>query len=801
MRSFFRVTAAGLVALLGLAAAALVAALWLPMPRKDGVQFVAGLEAPVEIDFDSLGIPHIHARNRQDAFAALGYATARDRLFQMDILRRRSAGRLAEIFGSGLLNLDKWNRVMGFPQIARAVLERLPANQRAALDGYSAGVNRAIEEAWVLPVEFTMLGYRPAPWRPEDSISVILGLSAVSFGGNQERMASVMRRALPLPVVEFLTPESDCYNERLAPREPERCASQSAPFDDLEALMRDARKERAAGLTGRFGSAQGSNGWVVAPAKTKEHKPLLANDMHLELALPNIWYRAQLDYGDVRLVGLVVPGAPMLISGSNGKVAWGLTSVEGDFTDLVRIEHDGADPMTYRSADGPRRFGTRTESVAVRGAATETFEVKETIWGPVASESLLGDEVAVRWTALDPAATNFDLMNMDDIATVGSAISLLKEAGGPPLNVLLADRSGAIGWTLMGRLPKRFGMDGLFSESWADGARGWRGYYRSDELPSIVDPLSGFLVNTNQRMLGADQFAPKIGHDFSGGYRAWRVTERLRELSGASEGDMLALQLDSVSEPYRYYQKLALDALDGAVDLGGDAAALRPYLAAWDGRAEADSLGLPLLVEFRQALIDAIFSPLVAKCRKLDPAFIYEWSGMDGPLQTIIASGRGGLLPEAYSDWPTFLRAVLTRTARELMRRHDVASVADLTWGRVNRVQIGHFLTNGVPVISQFLDMPRRPLAGCRLCVRFSLNFPFGSSSGANARMVVAPGRESDGLMEMPGGQSGQPGAEHYGDQQEDWLLGRPSPLLAGEPRHKIILKPASLGAEAHADP
>jgi penicillin amidase len=355
----------------------------------------------------------------------------------------------------------------------------------------------------------------------------------------------------------------------------------------------------------------------------------------------------------------------------------------------------------------------------------------------------------------------------------------------------------------MGRLPKRFGMDGQFSESWADGSRGWRGYYRPDEMPRIIDPPAGFLVNTNQRMLGVDQFAPKIGHDFSGGYRAWRVTERLRELSSVSEGDMLALQLDSVSEPYRYYQRLALDALNGAGDLGAEQAALRRYLAAWDGRAEADSLGLPLLVEFRQALIDAIFSPLVAKCRKLDPAFVYEWSGIDGPLQAIVSSGRLGLLPDraTYGDWPTFLRDVLTRTARELMRRHAVASIDDLTWGRVNRVQIGHFLTNGLPVISRFLDMPRRPLAGCRLCVRFSLNFPFGSSSGANSRMVVAPGRESDGLLEMPGGQSGQPGAEHYGDQQEDWLEGRPAPLLAGAPARKIILKPSSRGAEARADP
>ncbi|HTV31880.1 MAG TPA: penicillin acylase family protein [Methylocella sp.] len=779
----------GLAMLLVSVVVSIIGIIRLPLPPEDGVHLVPGLMAPVEVDFDLNGIPSIRADSRTDAFEALGYVSARDRLFQMDLLRRQAGGHLAEILGGGVLQADVWSRVMGFERLADVILERLPEEQRTVLASYSAGVNKAMNEMRALPAEFTFLGYRPSLWRPQDSILVLLGLSAqYSNTEYEERMATVMRRALPPKTVDFLTPESNCYNEILAPRNPGRCAADAVPFEEIEKLLLDAGPEHYSGLVASPEVPHGSNAWVIGRQKTHDGRAIMANDMHLGLSVPNIWYRAVLHYPAVQLAGLTIPGLPLVITGSNEHVAWGFTSISGDFTDLVRIEHDDSDATKYRTAEGNRLFVTRTESIAVRGAPEETFQVLETIWGPVLPEKLLGEEVAIHWTALDPAATNFDLMNMDQVTTIWSALALFHHVGGPPLNVLMADRAGNIAWTLMGKLPKRFGTDGLFSESWADGKHGWQGYLSPDEIPNLVNPRSGFLVNTNQRMLSRAEFEPAIGHDFSGGFRAWRVTEWLRDRVGLGEDDMLALQLDTTSEFYRYYQALALRTLNAP---GGDessaTANLRGYLEAWDGRAEVDSLGLPLIVEFREALIDAILSPIVARCREVDPAFEYDWTGIDSPVQHIIESGRPELLPDRkkYRDWPGFIRTILERSAQRLAEKYGMESIDALTWGKVNTVEMTHLLSGGLPFIGRFLNMPLQPLAGCIECVRYAYR-----NTGANTRMVVAPGHEADGILEMAGGQSGQFSSVHYADQEESWVVGLPAPFLAGEQKHRMILKP-----------
>jgi penicillin amidase len=774
------------------AASLLLYAVKAPLPAQDGVQFIPGLSEKAEVGFDKLGIPHISAANALDAYRALGFVTAQDRLFQMELLRRGPAGRLAEIFGETLLEEDRWNRVMGFGRLAGAVLDRLPRAGRQMLEAYAAGVNQAMAAARMFPIEFTLLGFRPEPWQPEDSILVLLGMHALlSWSGDQERTATVMRHTLPGAVVDFLTPQNDCFNEIVSPRNPGRCADDALPAAELAAVLREARgtEHAAGGFVSAAGTMRGSNGWAVGPAKTEGSRAILANDMHLELSVPNIWYRAVLRYPGVTLSGLTLPGFPLLISGSNGHVAWGLTSVEGDFSDLVIIEEDEGRPGMYRTPSGLLPFETRDETIRVRGGAEENLKVRTTIWGPVLPELLLGKPVAVHWTALDPAATDLGFASLAQCKSAEDALSILHRAGGPPLNVLLADREGNIAWTYMGKIPRRFGFDGLFSESWADGRKGWDGYVPPDEMPSIVNPPSGFLVNTNQRMLSSGYFAG-IGHDFSGGYRAWRVSERLKALASAAESDMLEVQLDTQSDVYRYYQELALRVLGREEEAASgpfSAQELRKYLRAWDGRAETGSLGLPLLVEFREELVEAIFTPLLAKCRAAEPGFTYFWNGVDVPLQQIIGAKRDDLLPDqkSFHDWDSFLRAILSQSAKKLAKRHGLERLAGLTWGEVSKAEIRHPLAGGIPLLHRILDMPSAAIAGCGHCVRFS-----GGRFGASARMIVTPGREAGGILHMPGGQSGQVGSPHYSDQQESWVDGAPAEFSGGRILHQLVLEP-----------
>ncbi|CAN2534182.1 Penicillin+acylase+2+proenzyme [Methylocapsa aurea] len=784
---FLRWTAIGVVTL-GVTAGIIVAGMVrLSLPEEDGSRVLPGLSASVEIEFDAHHIPKIRAENRRDAYEALGYATARDRLFQMDLSRRAASGRLAEVFGREAVTMDMRARTSGFGRVASRVFEAMSLEQRDVLVAYSAGVNKAVSEMRMLPVEFIYFGYRPEPWRPEDSALVLLGLSAkTSDSAMQERMASVMRRALPETVLAFLSPSGNCYNERLAPRGPLHCAADApAPFDEIAELLRLADKKKTSGLVAEPELLQGSNAWVVGGRKTGDGRAIMANDMHLGLSAPGIFYRAELNYGGVRLGGLTVPGAPLVVTGSNGSVAWGFTSVAGDFIDLVRIEPT-AEPDKYRGPEGALPFVTRNETIEIRGARARELAIRETIWGPVSSEKLLDDEVAIRWTILDPAATNFELMNIDRVGDVREAMSLFHRAGGPPLNVLLADRAGSIAWTMMGKLPKRFGFDGRYSESWAEGDKGWRGFFAAEEVPSIVDPPSGFLVNTNNRMPGVAAFGPDIGHDYYGGYRAWRVSELLRERMRVAESDMLALQLDTVTEFYRYYQALALRVLASRSGDHPRLAEIRRSMEHWDGKAESESVGLPLLVEFRRELVDAVISPIMTRCRELDSSFRYGWSGVDVPLQRIIESDRDDLLPDrAYRDWPSFITAILETSAQSLVKKAGVASIDGLTWGALSKVRVAHPLLGGLPVIGQFFNMPVEPQRGCVECVRYA-----ASRSGASARMVVAPDHEKDGILELPAGQSGQVGSPYYGDQEASWVAGLPAVFLAGESVRKLTLLP-----------
>ncbi|WP_051928064.1 penicillin acylase family protein [Nitrosococcus oceani] len=768
--------------------------LWASLPERDVVYTMDGFQAPVEVEFDRHGIPRIRAQTREDAFRALGFVTVQERLFQMDLLRRRSGGRLAEILGHPLVESDRWHRTMGFEQIAEAIMARLPADQKAALNAYVGGINQAMKEMVILPFEFLALGYRPEPWRMEDSLLVVLGMFEMLTWrlGDKERMATVMEAALGPNILAFFTPDSDRYADRVSGNSIARRPPQPLPRKELAALLPE-RSQPQTGLVAVAGIVAGSNGWLVGSSKTQDGRAILANDMHLELRVPNIWYRAEMHVMGVLLSGFTLPGAPLFVSGANRHIAWGFTNVAGDFLDFVLLDVDRENPELYRTPSGMTRFGMRRETIGVKGRPDTFIDVRTTIWGPVLPEPLLGQPVAVRWTALDPAATDLDLLRLGDAEDLFGALSILQQAGGPPLNGLVADSQGNIGWTYVGRIPARKGLDGLVSRSWADGAHGWKGYVPGADKPRVVNPPEGYLINANQRMVGRE-YPHVIGQDFDSGYRAFRISERLAVMNEVTEEDLLKVQLDSQTDFYRYYQKLALSVLEGKQidEVAGGLGALRRYLRAWDGRAEPSSLGLPVLVEFRRILADAVLSPFLARCRELDPNFQYHWRNMDEPLQALLEARASELQPEKslYPDWDAFILAKLKEAAQEATAACGADSPDGVTWGCVNQIRIEHSFSRVIPLLgSLLLDMPAEPIPGCHQCVRLAI-----SRGGASERMVVAPGHEEHAIFHMPAGQSGHPLSEFYRDQQSSWVEGAASDLLAGETKYWLKFRPISSG-------
>jgi penicillin amidase len=778
------------VFIMAIAAGGLFLLLWASLPARDAVYVERGFRSSVDVEFDVHGVPSIYSATREDAYRALGFVTAQDRLFQMDLLRRRGAGRLAEILGAPLLKSDLWHRTMGFEQIALAILTQLPEEQKIILKGYAEGVNQALAQAKILPFEFLALGYQPEPWREQDSLLVVLGMfeQMTWWIGEKERMATVMDHALGPEVLDFLTPDTDRYTDSVIGIPDARRPPQAIPTQALSALLAKST-EYPNGLAIVPNIVSGSNGWVVGSAKTSDGRAILANDMHLNLRVPNIWYRAQMHIMGAFTAGITLPGVPMFISGANHHIAWGFTNVAGDFLDFILLDMDEKNQDVYQTPTGKAQFEHRSEKIHVKGKPDETFDVRTTIWGPVMADTLLGKPVAVHWTALDPGATNLNLLRLSDTENVYDALSVLQNAGGPPLNGLVADVKGNIGWTYVGKIPKRIGLNGLVSHSWADGSRGWQGYVADDDKPRIINPAQGYVVNANQRMVGQD-YPYVIGQDFDSGYRAFRISEQLAAMDKVNEMDLLKMQLDTQTDFYRYYQILALSLLDGKVETyeGLDLGSLRHYLQAWDGHAEPDSVGLPVLVEFRRILTDAIFSPFLAQCQKLDPDFKYDWRNMDEPLKALLEAREVEFQPEKsrYPDWNAFLLAKLREAVDAALATCGVSSLDRVTWSCVNKAHIEHPFSALSPLLGAWLDMPIESIPGCTHCVRAA-----AGKNGASERMVVAPGHEKNSIFQMPAGQSGNPMSEFYRDQHKNWVNGAASVFLGGKRKYLLKFRPA----------
>lgn len=724
-------------------------------PRLDGTARLEGLAADVSVREDGLGIPALHARSRDDALAALGYVSARDRMFQMDLLRRNSAGTLAEVLGEELVETDEKQRHYAMTRVADAIVARMPEGQKRALAAYAAGVNAYLDAARVLPLEFQVLGYRPARWLERDSILVVLGMFQVlSDSEALERSRTIVARHATPAVRALLFEGTDRYTEALLQRQAAR-----APVPAVQ------RHPGPSGLSPRAGEAPvGSNGWAIAGTRTKDGRAIVANDMHLDLGVPNVWYRAELHYPGHVLRGLTLPGVPLLVVGSNGRVAWGLTNVEADVLDLIELEREDAHPDAYRTATGLAPITTRKEQIAVRGGAPVEITVRETPWGPVLPKRLLGKEVALRWSALDPDAVDLALLDLADVSDVHGAVALFNGAGMPPLNALIADASGQIAWTVTGRYPQRTGYDG--SESVRSSLGGWQGYLAPDALPRVINPESGILVSANQRMVG-----PVLSHHYGHGYRAYRIRERLSAKEASSERDSLAVQLDTRSEPYDVYRDAALSAIPDGTRADEHAA-----LAAWDGQAERDSKGFALVRALRRELIDRLFASWLDEARAAEPGFSLDFADVDTPVTRWIASRP--------PNHDAVLLEALDAASKALRAAHPDRPLAALRWGEVSAVQVHHPL-GVLPALGWLLDMPARELPGCGLCVRLS-----SGVMGASERMVVAPSHEDDGILHMPGGQSGSPFSDHYDDQQAAWLEGEPLPFRAGAPAHTLTLTP-----------
>lgn len=799
MRRILKWTAIGVGAVLGLGlAASATFYLWLraSLPPLDGQHRVAGLASAVTIERDDLGVPTVRSSDPLDAARATGFLHGQDRFFQMDLLRRRSAGELAELLGPAAIGADRAVRVHRFRARSRRALELLEEPSRHLLRAYTEGVNSGLAGLGARPPEYLPLRSEPAPWQPEDSLLVLytMYLRLQDDRGWRESWLGLMHDTLPAELVRFLAPrgtewEAPLVGEPFATPPvpgPEVCDLRSGP-PAIESSSLQAAERTVRG---------GSNSWAVAGSLTADGGALLANDMHLGHSMPNIWYRVSLAWADEsapdgqrRITGVTLPGAPMVIAGSNGQVAWGFTNSYVDSTDLVVLEQAAGDDAAYLTPEGPRRYERRQERIAVKGAEDETLEVLETIWGPVIDRDHRGRRRALAWVAHAERAEGICLHKLQTAADIDQAQALAPGCGIPTQNLVAVDRSGRIGWTLMGLLPRRVGFDGSRPGSWADGSRRWDGWLGPEEYPGVVDPPSGRVWTANNRVVGGRLLALLGDGGYALGARARQIRDGLFELEHADASDMLAIQLDDRAVFLERWRELLLDLLaPDAIRDRPRRRELRRYVEeGWSGRASVDSVGYRLVHAFRGTLAERVFAPLTAPCREIDPDFslLRLGSRFEGPLWRLVEQRPAHLLDPSYSSWEEALLAAADALLDRFLVDEE-STLATQTWGLRNTVRIAHPLSGAVPQLASRLDMAPQALPGDAKMPRVQ-----GVRFGASERFVVSPGREEHGFFQMPGGQSGHPLSPYYRRGHQAWATGAKTPFLPGATEHRLVLIPS----------
>lgn len=767
-----------------------LAAVWVmrgSLPALEGEQPLAGLSAPASLERDALGIATVDAANEADAARALGFVHAQERFFEMDLLRRSAAGELSALFGPIALERDREVRMHRLRARTREFLPQVAGERLPVLQAYAEGVNAGLAALDSKPWAYWLLRAEPAPWTVEDSA---LAGYAMFFDLQDETNSRELalwriREVLPAPLYALVAVDGSAWD---APLVGEPRGDAALPGPELV----DLRTLPAPDANGDYAEAEpaapGSNNFAVAGALTPHGHAIVANDMHLGLRVPALWFRARLRYADaaapggrVDVSGFTLPGIPAVIVGSNGHVAWGFTNSYGDWLDFYRVEWLDADRLKYRVPEGAAAVRVATETIEVKGAPPERLQVRETRWGPVTAE-LDGDtSLALRWTAQLPGALNFGLADMARAGSLDAGLAVADLAGIPAQNLVIGDRTGRIAWRLTAQMPRREGDCTPTAPLAPAQACRWAGWLAPTENPSVVDPPSGRLWTANARVVdgGALRLVGDAG--YANGARARQIRDGLFAREQFDEAALLAIQLDDRALFLERWHAL----LQAQAGRGAALAELAGAAAAWEGRASPEAVSYRLVRGWRLAVIERIRDGLLAPARvALGEAFVMpDLPQVEAVAWPLLQQRPAHLLPRRFESWD----ALLEDAAREV--RDELAGqgpLAGRTWGERNAARICHPLAGALPgPLSRPLCMPADPLPGDGNLPRVQApNF------GASERMVVAPGREAEGLAHLPGGQSGHPLSPFWGAGHADWVHGRATPFLPGPTAYRLAFKP-----------
>jgi penicillin amidase len=799
------------------------------VPSWSGTVSLPELDGPVEVLRDEWAVPAVFASSSADAYRVQGWLHATDRTFQLDLMRRVGLGRLAELVGEPGIGSDRLMRTLGCPAFVEQEWEQLGSDARDALEAYSEGVNAGFARARRrLPVEYRLLGSKPAAWRPQDCLALGRVL-ALGLCGNWE---SELARG------ELLARVGSEVVDALEAGEHEKAWPAQIHADVLGDLVAAARD--AASTFGGPGGI-GSNNWVIGPRRTRSGGALLANDPHLDLQMPSVWYEQRLCGGDLDVRGFTFPGVPGVVLGHNGRIAWGFTNSSIDVQDcyLEELDEDG---KRYRDVgDEWRELDVRTERIGVKGSDDVTFEVRSTRRGPILTDAVttshLSQPVSLRWDSLRPggsAETIWQLNRADDWEQFREAC---RGWLAPAQNVVYADEHGNIGFQHMGEVPIRAeGNDGSVPRRGDDPLGEWVGTIPWEDQPSAYNPSASRIVTANDRLVG-DDYPYFMSREWMNGYRGERIRDLIDGIEGHSVGDQVRIQTDVHSIPGIRMRGL-LEQLAPTPSTEAGAEVLRRLLS-WDGELRANDDDAAAWRLLQRAMQDEAFGFL----GELLPRFLgYSRTGVNGfwslfgrstprlldaiddDDRTILEAGAKTAIrhaggdadaPEplpgwhAHETWGELLAAALERagswfsgdgsddarsTSRSLQRTsHGIATRTASSLGermeerllrrrRYHRLRLQHPL-GIVPGLARVANRGPFPVPGDADTVWQSSQFnnPQNEYSlvGPSHRHVVDMADVDRSVAVLCGGQSGHPASPHYADQVALWRRGevRPAPF------------------------
>ena len=783
----------------------LIVALWLyislrlSLPALDGNSATYHVNAPTELSRDGLGHAVINADDIFDAAYALGFAHAQDRFFQMDLQRRAASGSLSQWVGDVALDIDKKARFHQFEKRAKAVFDYLPSKQQELLVRYAHGVNDALSEYTLPPFEYLAAGVDIKQWQPTDSILVIYSMY-LDLQGTQVEL-DLAREALLTTfgndIYGFITQPSN-YQAALDASEiplleaeiPQYPASLRAVINEQDS-ERDQHSEQGTGENTDLNTEQdaslssanhikynntaiaraqymgtelpdiGSNNWAVTGSHTATGAGLLANDMHLGLRVPIIWYRAQLNYQEsgskVQVTGVSLPGIPGIVVGTNGHIAWGFTNANLDNVDWIEL-------------DNTTPTNTVTERIPLPDGEHEfTFEVSE--YGPV--RELNGKRYALNWVAHHPFAANLGIINFGTIKDIQKAINIGKRIAIPTQNLVIVDEAGNAAW-----LPGGAVMDRQSASFTAIKQQDATMPERAKKLPMLLNPEMGRIWTANARVISAEDFKVWGDGGYALGARGQQIRDRLFEKDTFSETDFYAIQLDNHARfliPWQHllYGLLNMQDIEFKPDLA--------YLNTWSECACEDSVGYTLVKHFRREVIQTLFGGLLSN---LDQQGVNSRSllrGIEPATWQLIHSQPDSWLPADTESFDELLVDAYRRAKHKLLDKYSPveADMEALAWGKVNALSVEHPFASQIPLIGSMLNMQQ--VEGFGDTYMPAVQAP---SFGASERFFVSPGHLEDAILTLPGGQSGHPLSEFFTAGFNDYATHAATPLLPSEPIH-----------------